>query len=110
MTPGFYRKVLKIALPIALSQFMGGLLSVVDTLMVSQLGDNAVAAVGISSNIAFLMFMVNWGLLSGFGIFIAQYYGSKDIYSIHKVFIVVLGFSSLIAIFFFSAASSFPPP
>ncbi len=73
MTPGFYRKVLKIALPIALSQFMGGLLSVVDTLMVSQLGDNAVAAVGISSNIAFLMFMVNWGLLSGFGIFIAQY-------------------------------------
>ncbi len=108
MTPGFYRKVLKIALPIALSQFMGGLLSVVDTLMVSQLGDNAVAAVGISSNIAFLMFMVNWGLLSGFGIFIAQYYGSKDIYSIHKVFIVVLGFSSLIAIFFFSAAFFFP--
>ncbi len=108
MTEGFYRKVLKIALPIALSQFLGGLMSVVDTLMVSQLGDNAVAAVGIASNIAFFMFMVNWGLLSGFGIFIAQYYGSKDIFNIHKVFIIVLGFSTTIALVFFSLAFFFP--
>ena len=104
MTASFYKKALKIAIPIALSQFFAGLLGVIDTLMVSQLGDNAIAAVGISSNITFLMFMVNWGLMSGFGIFIAQYYGSKDLLNIHKVFIVVLILASLIATLFFLAA------
>jgi len=108
MTSNFYRRVLKIAVPIALSQFFGGLMSVVDTLMVSELGDNAVAAVGIASNIAFFMLMVNWGLLSGFGIFIAQYYGSKDIFNIHKVFIIVFGFSTVIAALFFLGAFFFP--
>lgn len=108
MSSNFYRRVLKIAIPIALSQFFGGLMSVVDTLMVSQLGDNAVAAVGIASNIAFFMLMVNWGLLSGFGIFIAQYYGTKDIFNIHKVFIIVFGFSTVIAAVFFLSAFFFP--
>lgn len=108
MTSSFYKRVFKIAIPIALSQFFGGLMSVVDTLMVSQLGDNAVAAVGIASNIAFFMLMVNWGLLSGFGIFIAQYYGTKDIHNIHKVFIIVFGFSSTIAAVFFMGAFFFP--
>lgn len=108
MTSNFYKRVFKIAIPIALSQFFGGLMSVVDTLMVSQLGDNAVAAVGIASNIAFFMLMVNWGLLSGFGIFIAQYYGTKDIFNIHKVFIIVFGFSTVIAATFFLGAFFFP--
>ncbi len=108
MEKSFYRQLLKIALPIALAQFFAGLLGVVDTLMVSTLGDNAVAAVGIASNVAFLLFMVNWGLLSGFGLFIAQYYGVKDIRSIHKVFIVVLGFASVIALVFFIGGFFFP--
>lgn len=108
MTSSFYKKALRIAIPIALSQFFAGLLGVIDTLMVSRLGDNAIAAVGISSNITFLMFMVNWGLLSGFGIFIAQYYGSKDILNIHKVFLVVLVLSTMIATFFFSIGFFMP--
>lgn len=108
MEKSFYTALLKIAIPIALAQFFAGLLGVVDTLMVSALGDNAVAAVGIASNVAFLLFMVNWGLLSGFGLFIAQYYGVKDYTSIHKVFIVVLAFASVIALVFFIGGFVFP--
>lgn len=84
----FYKKALRIGLPIALSQLVTSLLSVIDTFMVSSLGDNPLAAVAIGANFGFFLIMVMFGFLSGLGIFIAQFWGSKDINSIHKVFII----------------------
>lgn len=88
MNQAFYKKVIRIGLPITLSQLLTSLLAFVDTMMVSHLGDNAISAVGIGANFYFLMFMINFGLISGLSIFFAQYYGSKNIENVQKTFIV----------------------
>jgi len=104
----FYKKILVIGLPIALAQLMTSLLGVIDTLMVSSLGNTAVAAVGVSTNFGFLLIMIEFGFFSGLAIFIAQYFGNKDIKNVHKVFIlsVIIGVS--LAAVFFTLAFFFP--
>jgi putative MATE family efflux protein len=90
MNQTFYKKVIRIGLPITLSQLMTSLLGFVDTVMVSSLGDDAISAVGIGANFYFLMFMINFGLISGLSIFFAQFWGNKDYVSIQKTLIVTL--------------------
>lgn len=104
----FYKKVWSLGAPIALSSLMTSLLGVIDTKMVSSLGNVAVAAVGVSANFAFLLIMISFGFLSGLSIFVAQYWGSKDIKSIHKVFIISIIIGTAISIIFFIAAFFFP--
>lgn len=97
----FYRKVIRIGLPIAMAQLMQSLLSVIDTFMVSSLGDTPLAAVAIGANFGFFLIMVLFGFLSGLGIYIAQYWGSKEIENIHKVFIITVMIAALFSSLFF---------
>ena len=87
---------------------MNSLLSVIDTFMVSDLGDFPLAAVAIGSNFGFFMIMVMFGFLSGLGIFIAQYWGSKEIEKIHRVFIFALIIGITISGVFFIVVHFFP--
>lgn len=86
----FYSTLLKIAIPIFLTQLLGSLLGIIDTFMVTELGDDALSAVGIGSQFLFLLTIIQFGLFSGFGIFIAQYYGSKNYDNISKVFLIMM--------------------
>lgn len=104
----FYKKVLSLGAPIALSSLMTSLLGVIDTKMVSSLGNVAVAAVGVSTSFSFLLIMISFGFLSGLSIFVAQYWGSKDIKSIHKVFILSIIIGTSISLIFFIAGHFFP--
>lgn len=104
----FYRKVIKIGIPIFLSQFLTSLLSIIDTVMVSVLGDNAISAVGLSANFGFFIIMIMFGFLSGLGIYIAQYYGSKETHNIHKVFIISLIVGGIISTLFFVVVRFYP--
>ena len=54
----FYRKVIRLGLPITLSQLLTSLLAFIDTVMVSGLGDNAVAAVGIATVIVIIILLI----------------------------------------------------
>lgn len=104
----FYRKVFAIALPITLAQLMNSLLSVIDTFMVSDLGDRPLAAVAIGSNFGFFLIMVMFGFLSGLGIYIAQYWGSKEINKIHRVFIITVIIGLVLSSIFFVVVHFFP--
>ncbi len=104
----FYKRVLQIGVPIFLSQFLTSLLSIIDTVMVGVLGEDAIAAVGLSANFGFFFIMVLFGFLSGLGIFIAQYWGSKDFKNIHKVFIITIIVGTMISTVFFVLVHFFP--
>ncbi len=100
----FYKKVIRIGLPITLSQLLTSLLAFIDTYMVTGLGTSAVSAVGVSANFFFLMIMINFGMVSGLSIFFAQFWGSKDIKSIHKTFIVtIISAFAITSVFFLLA-------
>lgn len=104
----FYKKVIRIGLPITLSQLLVSLLAFIDTVMVSSLGDNAINAVGIGANFYFLTFMINFGLISGLSIFFAQFYGNKNITSVQKTFIVTIIASIVLTTFFVVMGTFFP--
>ena len=77
--------LLRIALPIIAQNFLGSLLNMLDVTMIGQLGDSAIAAVGQAGQIFFIMMLILFGINSGVGVFVAQFWGKGDVVSIRKV-------------------------
>jgi len=77
--------MLKLALPIALQNFMLSSLNLVDNIIIGGLGATAIASVGLANQYFFLLNLVLFGTVSGSTIFTAQYWGKKDIKNIKKV-------------------------
>lgn len=97
--------MLRLASPIMLQQFIFSSLGMVDTMMLGQLGDASVAAVGVANQIFFLVNLLLFGITSGSAIFTAQYWGQKDVPRIQQVLGLTLvlslvggGIFSLVAI------------
>lgn len=74
----FYRNVYKIAIPVTLQSLIMALLTLTDQLMVGQLGDVAIASVGMSSKIYGIISVVLAGLAMGVSIYAAQFWGKQD--------------------------------
>jgi putative MATE family efflux protein len=89
----FYNKMFAIAVPIMLQNLMSSVLNMIDTVMVGALGEAQLAAVGLANQVFFVFFLLIYGINSGCGIFIAQYWGSKEEDNIRKTvgFSVVVG-------------------
>lgn len=81
----FYINLYKIAVPIALQSLIMAVLYLTDQLMVGQLGDVAIASVGMASKIYSIIAVVLAGLATGVSIFAAQFWGSKDTKSISQL-------------------------
>ncbi|MDF2520862.1 MAG: family efflux transporter [Clostridia bacterium] len=89
----FYNKAIAIAVPIMLQNLISSVLNMVDTIMVGTLGEAQLAAVGLANQVFFVFFLLIYGINSGCGIFIAQYWGSKDEDNIKRTlsFAVIVG-------------------
>ena len=87
---GFWRAFFPLLLPITLQQMLISSLNLVDTLMVGQLGDTAIASVGVAGQLSFFINVVLLGVASGGAVFIAQYHGANDTKKIHRTFGMVL--------------------
>lgn len=85
-TKEFRRAAVAIAVPILLQNLLTTSFALVDTLMVSQLGENPLAAVGLAAawNQLFNVFL--FGLTGGAGVFLAQYWGARDEDGIHRAY------------------------
>lgn len=74
----FYRKAIKIALPVMLQMLIQNLVSLIDNFMVSGLGDIKMSGVNIAGQILFVfMVFLNTICMAG-GIFMTQYSGAKN--------------------------------
>src|SRR5512133_2398494 len=87
----YYSSLFRIALPIISQNFITSLLNVIDVTMIGQLGETAVAAVGLANQIFFLMVLMLFGTYSGVGVFTSQLWGKGDRQGIHKVLGIGLG-------------------
>lgn len=104
----FLKSMLSIAVPIALQNLITSSLNMVDTLMISSLGQASIAAVGLANQLFFFYILITFGINSGSSIFIAQYWGKEDIPSIRKVLGLALSISTIVGIFFTIVAFFFP--
>ncbi|MBI9045894.1 MAG: MATE family efflux transporter [Anaerolineaceae bacterium] len=98
----------RIATPIIIQQFITMFLNMVDVIMIGQLGEVPLAAVGLANQVSFLLNLLMFGISSGAAVFAAQFWGKKDISGIHKVLGISLGASLLGAAFFGILANNFP--
>lgn len=73
----FFLNMARLALPIALQQLLVSCAQLVDTAMVTSLGNVTVSAVGVSSRWIFLMNLFYFGISSGSAALISQYWGAK---------------------------------
>lgn len=81
----FYRGMLAIAIPIALQNLIVSSLNTLDTMMISNLGPEAIAGVGLANQVFFFFTMVVFGTATGSSVMIAQYHGRDDYPSLQKV-------------------------
>ena len=71
-------KLSAVSIPIMLQSLVQSGLGFLDTLMIGQLGENEVAAIGGANQFFFFIQLAFFGLNSGGCIFLAQYYGAKN--------------------------------
>ncbi len=97
-TPSFLCRALSIALPVMGQELLTSSFSLVDTLMIGQLGPNALAAVGYGAAWNNLINVLIFGLTSGAAIFFAQYWGAEDRQGIHHAYGLALAAATLISL------------
>lgn len=74
-----WRVILVFSIPLLIGNVVQQLYHVVDAMVVGQvLGVNALAAVGATGSILFLLLGFSWGMTSGFAIPTAQAFGAQD--------------------------------
>ena len=104
----FMRSMLSLAIPVAIQQFITASLNMVDVVMVGQLGEASIAALGLANQVFFLLILFLFGVTSGMAIFTAQFWGKGDEESIRQV----LGISIVVALsvgFLFTLAATLMP-
>lgn len=104
----FFASLFRLWLPIALQQFVYSLLGLLSVVMIGQLGETSVAAVGLANQILFLFQLLLFGVGSGSAIFVAQFWGKRDLASIHRVLGISLGMGLIGALVFSFVALVIP--
>jgi len=74
----FYRRLMMIAVPIMIQNAITNFVSLLDNIMVGQIGTEEMSGVAIVNQLMFVYFLAVFGGISGAGIFTAQYYGQRD--------------------------------
>ena len=90
----FYKMVLMIALPIMAQNGITNFVSLLDNLMVGQIGTEQMSGVAIANQLLFVYNLCIFGGVSGAGIFGAQFFGKKDYtgvrHTIHFKFVLCM--------------------
>ena len=104
----FLREMLTIAVPISFQQLINASLNMIDVIMVGQLGEASIAALGLSNQVFFVFILLLCGLTSGMALFTAQFWGKGEVEPIRKVLGMSVAATSLIALIFTLAATLAP--
>lgn len=81
----FYKSFLTIGIPLMIQQLISSSLNFIDNLMIGRLGTEFIAAVGFANSVYRILDLFLFGLCSGMGVFIAQYFGKKNFEMIRRI-------------------------
>lgn len=82
----FYRRAFAIALPIIIQNGISNFVSLLDNIMVGQVGTMEMSGVSVVNQLMMVFNLCIFGATSGAGIFTAQFFGSKDQEGIRHTF------------------------
>lgn len=100
----YYHQLVIFALPLAIQNLVISSLNMVGVVMIGQLGETPVAAVGLAAQIFFLLQLVLFGINSGASMFTAQLWGKQDLPNIRKVLALAILLGLVAGSFFLGLA------
>ena len=106
--PEYFPNIRKIAIPIIIQQFTFSGLNMLAVVFVGQKGEVSVAAVGLAGQLAFLLNLVHFGIISGAAMFTAQFWGRKDVPNLRRVLGLCLMLAISASLIFFVLAQFLP--
>ena len=102
----FYSRILRIAIPMIIQNGITNFVSLLDNIMVGQVGTVPMSGVSIVNGLMFVYSLCVFGASSGAGIFTAQFFGSNDHEGIRYTFrfklLICTVLSLLCAAFFYA--------
>ena len=102
------KEIVRLALPIALQQFMTALVGACDAIMLGKLSQDAMSAVSLATQVTFVFNLFMFAFMAGENMFVAQYDGKGDYTGISQVFSLVTKICGCIAVVFLAGTLFFP--
>lgn len=96
----FYRNMWSIALPVTIQSLLQSSFSMIDQVMIGQLGEVSIAGIGLGGKFASMYSVVLGAIAAAAGIMIAQYVGQEDERQLQKGFSVNLVAALILAAVF----------
>ena len=104
----FMRILCKIAIPVTLQGMLQASFSIVDQIMIGQLGEAGIAAVGLCSNFTLIFSVMSGAVGTVAGILIAQFLGAEEHTEAWRSLDVSLVCGGVLAALFLLTAGGFP--
>ena len=104
----FMKSLCKIAIPVTLQSMLQASFSIVDQIMIGQLGETNISAVGLCGNFSLIFSVVIGAVSTVAGILIAQFIGAEDIKEAWSIFDLSLICGIIISALFLLAAGVLP--
>jgi len=104
----FTKQVLAVAFPVMIQQLIMSSMGFVDSVMVGQINAETLSGVVVTNRYFMVMQAVLFGVTSGAGIFIAQYFGASEHEKSQGFFMLSVGGSLATASFFLILISAMP--
>jgi putative MATE family efflux protein len=104
----FYKELFSLAIPIGLQNLLVSLIGASDALMLGRLTQDAVSAVSLANQVAFIMSLFSGAIVGGGGVLIAQYSGKNDRVMVKRLLCMILKWSFAVSCVFFLLAMFVP--
>lgn len=104
----FMKKLMTLVFPIAFQQFMLALVSASDALMLGVLSQDALSAVSLAGQVAFVENLFLAAMTIGLSMLAAQYWGKGDRAAVERIFAYVMKITVAAAFIFFFAGLCIP--
>lgn len=104
----FFKTMITLAIPITLQNFITSSLNLIDTLMIGKLGETPIAAVGLANQYFFIFLLCISGINAGANVFMAQYWGKRDMEHIKKMLGIDVSVGMVATLIFGFAGILFP--
>lgn len=104
----FYKKVAKIAVPIALQGLITTGVNMMDTIMVGAVGETQLSAVSLANQFISIFQIFCMGIGMGASVLVARYFGMKDNLSLKKTITIMLRLCLAMATLFCVGTILFP--
>lgn len=103
----FRKSLLTIAVPVTLQSLLQASFSVIDQVMIGQLGSESIAGIGLGGKFASIYSVVLGAIVAAAGIMIAQYVGQKNSEEAGRSFRTNLELTIVLAVIFMFASNVF---